>query len=107
MRALDDLRPEWQPTYNGAASGPARIGLPQSSSKANRRRLRMKRGEDRSKTLSRRQFLARTPLALVGGLIVGSVTGRLLGYVFSRKRGYPAFPKGSIFTAAKGRRREF
>ena len=66
----------------------------------------MKRCEDRSKKLSRRQFLARTPLALVGGLIVGSVTGRLLGYVLSSKRVYPAFPKGSIFTPAKGRRRE-
>ncbi len=66
----------------------------------------MKRCEDRSKTLSRRQFLARTPMALVGGLIFGSVTGRLLGYVFSSKRGYPAFPKGSIFTPAKDRRRD-
>jgi hypothetical protein len=67
----------------------------------------MKRCQDRSKTLSRRQFLARTPLALVGGLIVGSVTGRLLGSLFSRKRGYPVVPKGSIFTPAKNQRRDF
>jgi hypothetical protein len=61
----------------------------------------MEREQEPREAQSRRDFLKRAPVALVGGLILGVALSKPLLSRFGLRRRAPEFPKGSIFTPAK------
>ena len=52
---------------------------------------------------SRREFLKKTSLFMVGGVILGATAGKYAFSRLARRRRAPVVPQGSIFTPAVGR----
>ena len=57
------------------------------------------------KGISRRDFLTKAPLGIIGGIGVGVVAGKLLGTVLRDRVSPPQFPEDSIFKPAKDQTR--
>lgn len=60
---------------------------------------RQKNGTNRS----RREFLKKTSLFMVGSVILGATVGKYALSRLARRRRAPVLPQGSIFTPAVGR----
>ncbi len=50
---------------------------------------------------SRREILKKIPVGIAGGVVLGVVSGKLLGSVFRSRRRPPVLPEDSIFTPSE------